>query len=87
MNLDELWEEIVMGRGWGWQSNGLEGGQLQINIIVDGNTFCWWPLSQKKTFFHKKLKEAPGKKTLKYLDVTPDTLIRHIEARLKEIQS
>lgn len=80
----ELQHEVEE-RGWLWETNGLAGGQLQVNIKVGEDTFCWWPNSSKKTFYHKKVAEVPGTKVLKFYGVHPEQVIRNIERRLSQL--
>lgn len=81
----EQLQKDVEAKGWLWETNGLSGGQLQVNIKVKEDVFCWWPLSAKRTFYHKKVKGVLGMKILKYYGVGPGLLIQSIETRLSHL--
>jgi CRISPR/Cas system-associated exonuclease Cas4 (RecB family) len=81
----EKLQKLVEARGWLWETNGLAGGQLQVNIKVGEDVFCWWPLSAKRTFYHKKVAGVPGQKILKYYGVDLHSVVRNIERRLSSL--
>jgi hypothetical protein len=85
MNELESTEASVTGKSWIWSTNGLTGGQLQINIETPAGIFSWWPLSRGQILFHKKIPGTTGKNTLRWEGVTPNRLINSIEKRLKEL--